>query len=206
MAIARKYPKQVFWSDEDEGFIAIAPDLPGCSAFGDSEPDALAELDHAIEAWIDSAKAAGNNIPAPSSPAPRAHSGRLLVRMPRSLHQELVNGAQREGVSLNQFIIFVLSRYFSRSVSASEARAGLLSNVIMASSTTSSFAPSVTIHEATSTLEARTFYEMSRTRYQTVLVSGSWSSDLDDHLVLYHATTERIFNAFKVDQVRLADE
>ncbi len=121
MAIARKYPKQVFWSDEDEGFIAIAPDLPGCSAFGDSEPDALAELDHAIEAWIDSAKAAGNNIPAPSSPAPRAHSGRLLVRMPRSLHQELVNGAQREGVSLNQFIIFVLSRYFSRSGSVSGA-------------------------------------------------------------------------------------
>ena len=121
MGIARKYPKQVFWSDEDEGFIAIAPDLPGCSAFGDSEADALAELDHAIEAWIDSAKAAGNNIPAPSSPAPRAHSGRLLVRMPRSLHQELADGAQREGVSLNQFIIFVLSRYFSRSVSVSGA-------------------------------------------------------------------------------------
>jgi len=121
VGIARKYPKQVFWSDEDEGFIAIAPDLPGCSAFGDSEADALAELDHAIEAWIDSAKAAGNNIPAPSSPAPRAHSGRLLVRMPRSLHQELADGAQREGVSLNQFIIFVLSRYFSRSVSVSGA-------------------------------------------------------------------------------------
>jgi len=58
-----RYPKQVFWSDEDEGFIAIAPDLPGSSAFGESEAAALAELDLAIDAWIDAAKAAGNNVP-----------------------------------------------------------------------------------------------------------------------------------------------
>jgi predicted RNase H-like HicB family nuclease len=31
---AKRYPAQVFWSDADNGFIALAPDLPGCSAFG----------------------------------------------------------------------------------------------------------------------------------------------------------------------------
>ena len=58
------YPVNLFWSDEDEGFIATAPDLPGSSAFGESQAEALAELGHAIEAWIEAAKAAGNPVPA----------------------------------------------------------------------------------------------------------------------------------------------
>jgi len=58
----------VFWSDEDEGFVAVATDLPGCSAFGDTQEEALAELRDAIEAWIEAAKSAGNAIPEPSRP------------------------------------------------------------------------------------------------------------------------------------------
>jgi predicted RNase H-like HicB family nuclease len=68
MSDDRRYPKQVFWSEEDEGFIAIAPDLSGCSAFGGTESDALSELDQAIEVWIAAAKQAGNPIPAPGKP------------------------------------------------------------------------------------------------------------------------------------------
>ena len=69
MTLSERYPKQVFWSDEDGGYIALADDLPGCSAFGESEPEALAELDHAISAWISAARAAGNAIPRPSRPS-----------------------------------------------------------------------------------------------------------------------------------------
>lgn len=64
MTTAQRHPKQIFWSDEDEGFIAIAPDLPGSSAFGRTEAEALAQLDQAIEAWIEAAQAAGNAVPA----------------------------------------------------------------------------------------------------------------------------------------------
>jgi predicted RNase H-like HicB family nuclease len=64
-----RYPAQVFWSDEDEGFVAVATDLPGCSAFGDTQEEALAELRDAIEAWIEAAKSAGNAIPEPSRPS-----------------------------------------------------------------------------------------------------------------------------------------
>jgi len=67
----RRYPKQVFWSDEDQGFIAVAPDLAGCSAFGLSEAEAISELDDAIAAWIDAARAAGNPIPRASRPGER---------------------------------------------------------------------------------------------------------------------------------------
>jgi predicted RNase H-like HicB family nuclease len=112
-----RYPKQVFWSDDDDGFIAVAPDLPGSSAFGESEAEALAELDQAIEAWIEAARAAGNPIPDPSEPA-RQHSGKLLVRMPRSLHRDLANQAEREGVSLNLLIVSVLSQRSSVHASA----------------------------------------------------------------------------------------
>jgi predicted RNase H-like HicB family nuclease len=60
---ANRYPAQVSWSDEDSGFIAIAPDLPGCSAFGETQQEALAELQDAIAAWIEAAQSAGNPIP-----------------------------------------------------------------------------------------------------------------------------------------------
>ena len=62
------YPSEVFWSDEDEGFIALAPDLPGCSAFGATRAEAERELQDAILAWIASAQNVGNLIPAPSRP------------------------------------------------------------------------------------------------------------------------------------------
>jgi antitoxin HicB len=64
-----RYPAQVFWSDEDGGYIAIAPDLPGCSALGETREGAVNELTNAIRAWTDAAEAAGNPIPEPSRPA-----------------------------------------------------------------------------------------------------------------------------------------
>ncbi len=68
MSDPSRYPSQVFWSDEDQGFIAIVLDLPGCSAFGTTRKEAAAELEHAIVAWIEAARAAGNPVPAPSVP------------------------------------------------------------------------------------------------------------------------------------------
>lgn len=75
MKPADRYPVEVFWSDEDEGFIALAPDLPGCSAFGETQTEALVELQDAIAAWLDASAEAGNNAPAPSE----AHHARRLA-------------------------------------------------------------------------------------------------------------------------------
>jgi len=60
------YPVKVFWDADDGGFIAIAPDLPGCSAFGQTQEEAVRELQDAVDAWIEGAKTAGNPVPAPS--------------------------------------------------------------------------------------------------------------------------------------------
>jgi antitoxin HicB len=109
MSEIAKYPKTVSYSEEDGGYIAIAPDLPGCSAFGVSEVEALSELSRAMMAWIEAMKAAGNAIPSPSVPVDAEFSGRLLLRLPKSLHGRLAQRAALEGVSLNQFIVTLLS-------------------------------------------------------------------------------------------------
>lgn len=105
-----RYPLEVFWSDEDEGFIAEVPDLPGCSAFGADEAEAVREAQDAIAAWIEAAKAAGREIPDPSKLAPlTAYSGKFLVRIGRELHQRLTRDAQNDGLSLNQYALKLLS-------------------------------------------------------------------------------------------------
>jgi antitoxin HicB len=110
MSERQTYPAQIFYSEEDGGFIATAPDLPGCSAFGETQEEALAELRPAISAWIEAANAAGNPVPEPSRPKIQSQpSGKILLRIPRSLHAQLIEGAKRESTSLNQHIAYLLT-------------------------------------------------------------------------------------------------
>lgn len=109
MTDASRYPAQVFFSEEDEGFIAVAADLPGCSAFGATQEEALAELQVAIDVWRGAATKAGNPIPPPSKPQADLPSGKVLVRMPRSLHGQLLDRAKLENTSLNQLVVHLLS-------------------------------------------------------------------------------------------------
>jgi antitoxin HicB len=106
-----RYPIEVFYSNEDGGFIAVAKDLPGCSAFGKTPADAAAEIQHAIKAWREAAAAAGNLVPEPSRQENELSrpSGKILLRVPRSLHASLIECAKVESVSLNQHLVSVLS-------------------------------------------------------------------------------------------------
>jgi predicted RNase H-like HicB family nuclease len=105
-----QYPVDIFYSDEDEGFIALASDLPGCSAFGETRADAANEIQGAIYAWIEAAEKAGNPIPEPSKKGlDTLPSGKILLRLPRTLHGQLIEQAQREGTSLNQFLVYVIT-------------------------------------------------------------------------------------------------
>lgn len=57
---------EIFYSVEDEGFIAIVPELPGCSAFGETEEEALKEIKVAIELRMETAEKNGLEIPEPT--------------------------------------------------------------------------------------------------------------------------------------------
>jgi len=59
------YHINIFYGDEDGGYIADIPDLEACSAFGDTPEQALAALEQAREAWLEAAREAGKPIPAP---------------------------------------------------------------------------------------------------------------------------------------------
>jgi antitoxin HicB len=89
------------------GWIATVEELPGCEARGPTPESAAAQMSDAVEQWVRKARAAGREIPPPGAAA--AHSGKLLVRMPRSLHAELVRASDREGTSLNAYIVAALS-------------------------------------------------------------------------------------------------
>ena len=59
------YHINIFYSDEDGGYIADIPDLDSCSAFGDTPEQALAEVKQAKQAWLEAARQSGKPIPSP---------------------------------------------------------------------------------------------------------------------------------------------
>ncbi len=61
-----KYAIEIFYSEEDEGYIAVVPELPECSAFGETEEEALKEIKVAIDLWLETARKDGRDIPKPT--------------------------------------------------------------------------------------------------------------------------------------------
>ncbi len=60
-----KYEIIIYWSDEDQAFIAEVPELPGCVAHGNTQDNALRHANEAIELWISTAKEFGDPVPTP---------------------------------------------------------------------------------------------------------------------------------------------
>lgn len=60
-----KYAIEIFFSEEDGGYIAVVPELPECSAFGNSQEEALEEVKIAMELWLEEARKEGRKIPDP---------------------------------------------------------------------------------------------------------------------------------------------
>ncbi|HEX7311613.1 MAG TPA: type II toxin-antitoxin system HicB family antitoxin [Gaiellaceae bacterium] len=88
-------------------WLATVDTLAGCSATASTPEEALARVSQAVDEWLEAAERDGRDVPDPKSL--QSHSGRLLLRMPQTLHAELSRVAERERVSLNQFITDVLS-------------------------------------------------------------------------------------------------
>ena len=60
-----KYEVIIYWSAEDQAFVAEVPELPGCAAHGSTQEAALANAKDALSLWIDTAKEFGDPIPEP---------------------------------------------------------------------------------------------------------------------------------------------
>jgi predicted RNase H-like HicB family nuclease len=89
--------------EEEGGYRAEIIEFPGCFAEGETAAEAAANLEDAAESWLEAAIAKGQVVPQPMEEL--EYSGKLVVRLPKSLHRRAAFAANREGVSLNQFIV-----------------------------------------------------------------------------------------------------
>ena len=103
------YPVQLTQQHEDgdEYWLAEIQDLPGCVSDGVTPDEAIQNVEDAKQLWIETQIEDGLEVPEPT----RAddYSGKFLVRMPKTLHQRLAEQAKKEGTSLNQHVIVLLS-------------------------------------------------------------------------------------------------
>lgn len=98
------------------GWFVRVKELRGCTSHGDTAEEAAVMIREAMELWLEVSLERGLPIP---EPRPQDdYSGKFVVRVPRSLHREVVEAAEEEGVSLNQYINVALARSVGRPVSA----------------------------------------------------------------------------------------
>ena len=105
------YSINLIWSDEDKGYIATVPEFKNLSAFGETPDSALKEAQIAIEGYIKTIQESGDEMPEPKKV--NSYSGQIRFRMPRQLHKSLTRSAESEGVSLNTFMVHLLSANYA---------------------------------------------------------------------------------------------
>jgi predicted RNase H-like HicB family nuclease len=105
--------------EDDGSFRAEIVEFPGCIAVGDTAAEALANLERVADSWLQATLAKGLHVPEPIESA--EYSGKLVVRLPKTLHKKAAHAAAREGVSLNQFIVSCIAEQIgARSTTAPE--------------------------------------------------------------------------------------
>ena len=102
-----KYSVSIVWSEEDKGFIAVIPEFKNLSAFGETYEEALKQAEVAADGYIGTLKE--ENLPLPEPNKLSDYSGQIRLRMPRLLHQVLAEEAVRQDVSLNTYMVSLLS-------------------------------------------------------------------------------------------------
>lgn len=103
-----KLPYQIVIKPSPEGgYVAYIPDLSGCITQADHLNELAEMIEDAKAGWIDLALQDGKEIPEPDT---EEYSGRFNLRIPKSLHKDLVVKAKDENVSLNQMATYLLAK------------------------------------------------------------------------------------------------
>jgi antitoxin HicB len=99
---------RVIIPDEETGtYTAMILEFSGCVSEGETIEEAYKSLEEAAVSWIEAALDLGQDIPLPESA--HEYSGKIALRLPRSMHRQAVLLAERDGVSLNQFILMAIA-------------------------------------------------------------------------------------------------
>jgi predicted RNase H-like HicB family nuclease len=88
-------------------YFATVLELEGCMSDGATYAEAFANIQEAMEGWIETKLENGFTVPEPVNE--NQYSGKFVIRLPKSLHARLAMEAMKEGVSLNQYALYRLS-------------------------------------------------------------------------------------------------
>ncbi len=105
--VSRPYLRELV-KNEDGTWFARIVEFAGCMTEGDTQTEALANLEDAMMAWVEVKIEDGDSIPEPITVDD--YSGKFMVRVAKSLHRDIALRADREGVSLNAFVSAQLAR------------------------------------------------------------------------------------------------
>ena len=95
--------------DTDEGgCVASYPELRGCLTSGETAEAALKNAQDCKREWLAAALEDGYEIPEPTSN--EEYSGQFKLRLPKSLHRALAENSKREGISMNQYCLYLLTK------------------------------------------------------------------------------------------------
>ncbi len=93
----------------DGGYFIEVKELPGCMSEGDTVEEAFEMIEDAMRAWIETALEYNKTIPIPDVMRKNQYNGKVLVRMPAMLHKSIAEEAKANGVSINTYIVTMLS-------------------------------------------------------------------------------------------------
>ena len=116
--LSAPYSRVVIPDAETGTFAARVLEFPGCIAQGTSLEEAYKNLEATARDWLVAALDLGQEIPEPAEN--QEYRGRILVRLPRSLHRQAVEAAERDVTSLNQFIVAALSEKVGASTAVAQ--------------------------------------------------------------------------------------
>lgn len=102
------YRMEIVEDADEGGFVVSFPELPGCLTCGETVETAIKNAVDAKKVWFEAAIEEEIEIHEPDSL--EEYSGQFKLRMPRSLHRSLVEHSKREGISMNQYCVYLLSK------------------------------------------------------------------------------------------------
>lgn len=102
------YRMEIVPDTEEGGYVVNYPELPGCITCADTLEQAALNAVDAKKEWILAAIEEGIEIPEPVSPD--KYSGQFKLRIPKSLHYSLAEHAKMEGISMNQYCLYLLAK------------------------------------------------------------------------------------------------
>ncbi len=102
------YRMEIVEDTDEGGFVVSYPDLPGCVTCGETVENAVANALDAKKAWIEAALEEGISIYEPD--CLDDYPVQFKLKLPRSLHRTLAEHSQKEGVSMNQYCVYLLSK------------------------------------------------------------------------------------------------